>query len=75
MTTIITTTAPKTVRRSVSFTLDKDFRKGITGMDMRELLQLERDRKGVPAEVKHTERNDDLLESVVYTWEWFEVTL
>lgn len=75
MTTIITTTAPKTVRRSVSYTLDKGFRGGITGMEMRELLQLERDRKGVPAEVKHTERNDDFMESVIYTWEWFEVTL
>ena len=75
MTTIITTTAPKTVRRSVSLTLDKGLRERITGMEMRELLQSERGRKGVPDEVKHTERKDDFMESVVYTWEWFEVTL
>lgn len=75
MTTIITTTAPKTVRRSVTFTLDKGFRGSITGMEMGELLQIERERKGVPAEVKHTERVDDFMDSVVYTWEWFEVTL
>ena len=75
MTTIITTTAPKTVRRSVSFLLDKGSRGRITGMEMHELLQLERDRKGVPAEVKHTENNDEFMGSVVYTWEWFEVTL
>lgn len=75
MTTIITTTAPKTVRRSVSLTLDKAFRSRLTGMEMRDILQIERNQKGVPAEVKHTERNDDFMESVIYTWEWFEVTL
>ena len=75
MTTIITTTAPKTVRHSVTFTLDKGFRGSITGMEMGELLQIERERKGIPAEVKHTEHVDDFMDSVVYTWEWFEVTL
>ena len=75
MATIITTTPPNMVRRGVSLTLDKAFRSRLTSMEMRDILQAERDRKGVPAEVKHTEREDDFMESVVYTWEWFEVTL